>query len=171
MVDIRHARTRDWESLKAIRLQALTDSPDAFCTTYEEAASYDDEVWIGRASVDPAGGTSVSLLAFDGDVTVGMAVGVLCKDSALDVVSVFVVPDHRGTGIAQELMEIVEAWGRERGADRSVLDVEVGNEQAGAFYASLGYLPTGRRQTYPGRFSLQRVELTKSLSEGPAGGG
>ncbi len=164
MVDIRHVRPQDWESLKAIRLLSLSDSPEAFCTTYEEAASYANDVWIKRASVDPVGGSSVSVIAMDGADAVGMAVGMLCDDGALDVVSVFVAPEHRGTRIAQELMATVETWGRGQGADRAVLEVEAGNQRAGAFYARLGYLPTGKRETYAGRFWLQRVELTKSLS-------
>ena len=99
-------------------------------------------------------------------MVVGLAVGVLCDDHRLDVVSVFVIPSHRGSGIAQALMDMVEAWGRARGAHDAVLDVEATNERAGSFYAALGYLPTGRRETYPGRVWLHRLELTKSLAEG-----
>lgn len=165
MTDLRQSRPHDWPLLKAIRLRALLDSPDAFCATYDEAISFGDEVWIERSSVDPAEGTSTSVLAFDGEVVVGLAVGVLCDDHRLDVVSVFVIPSHRGSGIARELMEVVEAWGRARGAQDAVLDVEASNERASSFYAALGYLPTGRRETYPGRVWLHRVELTKSLAE------
>lgn len=165
MVEIRHVRPHDWESLKAIRLYALRDSPDAFCTTYEEAVAYDDDVWIRRASVLPQEGASVSLLAFDSAEAVGMAVGIRCDDGALNVVSMFVTPHHRGRGIARDLLGMVEVWGREQGADRAVLDVEAANERATTFYASLGYVPTGTRETYPGRVWLHRVELAKSLSE------
>jgi len=164
MVEVRPIRPSDWKLLKAIRLEALTDSPDAFCTTYEEASDYDDSVWIDRASVEPAAGTSISVLAFDGAETVGLAVGILCDEAVLDVVSVFVSPRHRGTPTAEELMTAVETWGAERGAARAVLDVEARNQRAGAFYARLGYVPTGRRETYPGRVWLQRVELGKALS-------
>ncbi|GMQ93797.1 MAG: hypothetical protein BMS9Abin12_1277 [Acidimicrobiia bacterium] len=163
MVEVRSIRPSDWKSLKAIRLEALTDSPDAFCTTYEEASGYDDSVWIDRASVEPVAGTSMSVLAFDAGETVGLAVGVLCDDGVLDVVSVFVAPQYRGSPTAQELMTAVETWGVERGAVRAVLDVEAGNQRASAFYARLGYMPTGRRETYPGRVWLQRVELNKVL--------
>jgi ribosomal protein S18 acetylase RimI-like enzyme len=165
MADLRHSRPEDWERLKALRLRALLDSPDAGCPTYEEAAGYGDHVWMERSSVDPAEGTSTSILAFDRDEAVGLAVGVLCDDHRLDVVSVFVTPSHRGSGIAHDLMDMVETWGKARGARVVVLDVEASNERAGAFYAAFGYLPTGRRETYPGRVWLHRLELTKSLAE------
>lgn len=164
MVDIRHVRPQDWELLKSIRLQALADSPEAFCVTYEEAASYGDDVWIERSSATPSEGASASIVAMDGALIVGLAVGVLCDDRSLDVVSVFVDPEHRGDGTAQKLMDVIEAWGIDRGAERSILDVEAGNDRAGTFYAKLGYTPTGKRETYPGRVWLHRVELAKSLS-------
>jgi hypothetical protein len=47
-----------------------------------------------------------------------------------------------------------------------ILDVESGNDRAGVFYAHIGYQPTGKRETYPGRIWLHRLELEKSLVEG-----
>ena len=166
MAVLRHTRPEDWELLKEIRLRGLLDSPDAFCVTYDEAVGYDDEVWIHRSSADPQYGESASFLALDGEEPVGHAVGVLCDEHRLDVVSVFVIPSHRGTGIAQELMQMVEEWGRARGAGCAVLDVEASNRRAGSFYEHLGYAPTGRRETYPGRVWLHRPELTKSMRDG-----
>jgi GNAT superfamily N-acetyltransferase len=95
-----------------------------------------------------------------------MAAGFLCDESRLELVSLFVLPGYRGTGLAQDLMKMVEAWGRTRGAQRVILDVEAGNDRAGVFYAHIGYQPTGKRETYPGRIWLHRLELEKSLVEG-----
>jgi len=165
MVETRHARSDDWELLKAIRLEALRESPDAFCTTYDEALVYGDAIWIERSSADPVTSASVSILAIDAEEPVGMAAGILCDESQLEVVSLFVKPTHRGTGIAQDLMRMVEAWARTRGAKRVILDVEAGNDRAGVFYAHIGYQPTGKRETYPGRIWLHRLKLEKSLVE------
>jgi uncharacterized protein (TIGR03083 family) len=92
-----------------------------------------------------------------------MAVGILCDDGELDVVSVWVSPEYRGTGVAQQIMEGVEGWGTQHGATHARLDVESGNERAGRFYSRLGYAATGMRETYPGRVWLQRVLLRKEL--------
>lgn len=162
MVDVRHVRPDEWESLKAIRLRALRDAPEAFSTTHADAAEYGDEVWIERASGTTA---SASVVAVDNSGFVGLAVGILSDDDELDVVSVYVVPKLRGTGVAEELIVTVEAWGIEQGSARAVIDVEAGNDRAGAFYARLGYLPTGKRRTYPDRSWLDRVELAKSLPQ------
>jgi GNAT superfamily N-acetyltransferase len=165
MVEIRHACSDDWKLLKAIRLEALRESPDAFCMTFDEALVYDDEVWIERSSADPETSASLSILAIETDEPVGMAAGILCDESQLEVVSLFVIPGYRGSGLAQDLMNMVEAWGRTRGAQRVILDVESGNDRAGVFYAHIGYQPTGKRETYPGRIWLHRLELEKSLVE------
>lgn len=163
MVDVRQVRPDEWELMKAIRLHALSDSPEAFCTTHDEAALFADDVWIERASTDPEKDESTTFLAFDGTDAVGLAVGVLRDDSDLDVVSVFVEPGHRGMGIAGELMAMVEAWARRRGAVHAFLDVEFGNAPARGFYERLGYLPTGKQEPYPVRDWLRKVELSKSL--------
>jgi ribosomal protein S18 acetylase RimI-like enzyme len=165
MAEVRHARFSDWEFLKNIWTRALADSPDAFCMTCDEAAGYNDEVWIERSSTDPKIGSSASLLAIDGDEVVGMAFGLLCNERQLEVVTLFVGPKHRGTGVAQDLVGTIEAWSATRGARTVVLDVEAGNDRAMAFYAGLGYRPTGKRETYPGRVWLHRLELTKSLGD------
>lgn len=163
MADIRPVRPDEWKSLKAIRLRSLTDSPDAFCVTYEEVIGYGDEVWKDRAADQPQPTPSMSAVAVDGGEFVGMAAGIMCDDDALDVVSVWVSPEHRGSGMAQELMECVEQWGVEHGAVSARLDVESSNERAGKFYAGIGYTSTGVRETYPGRTWLQRVLLQKDL--------
>ena len=164
MIEVRHVRPEDWESLKVIRLEALTDSPDAFCATYEEAVADEDSVWIERSSAVAAEDATVSVLAFDDDETVGMAVGTLCTDGGMNVLSLFVTPGQRGTDTASQLMTMIETWGLERGANRVTLEVLAGSDRAATFYARLGYQPTGRRETYPGRVWLHRIELTKPLS-------
>lgn len=161
MVEVRAVRPDEWKSLKSVRLRALRDSPDAFCTTYVEAAAYGDEVWIDRAGAES---NSMSFVAIDREEFVGLAVGVMCDDGVLDVVSVWVDPRHRGAGIAARLMSAVEDWGTALGAAAARLDVEAGNERAGEFYAKLGYTSTGVRETYPGRTWLHRVMLRKDLS-------
>ncbi len=121
-------------------------------------------MWIERCSVVPKLSASVSVIAVEGDETVGLAVGALRDDGDMNVFSVFIMPGHRGIGIAQDLMAMIEGWGRTRGADRAVLEVEGDNDRARAFYAGFGYLPTGATEAYPGRVWLQRVELAKPLT-------
>lgn len=52
---------------------------------------------------------------------------------------VYVVPDHRGGGVATALLDAAEAWARERGCERVELSVNRKNESARALYESRGY--------------------------------
>ncbi|NIC00173.1 GNAT family N-acetyltransferase [Halobacterium sp. R2-5] len=54
---------------------------------------------------------------------------------------VYVAPEHRGTGVADDLMDAALAAAREQSLplDRMVLDVDRGNERAQAFYERYGF--------------------------------
>ena len=58
---------------------------------------------------------------------------------------VFVAPDHRGTGVADDLMERGLAHAREQSLplDRLVLDVDGQNERAKGFYDRYGFTRWG----------------------------
>lgn len=52
---------------------------------------------------------------------------------------VYVIPDHRGEGIAGELMACVERWASERDYEYVTLSVNADNETAKRVYESRGY--------------------------------
>jgi ribosomal protein S18 acetylase RimI-like enzyme len=60
-------------------------------------------------------------------------------DGWLGVMAVEVEPASRRSGLARAVMAALAQWGRERGASRTYLQVEVANEAAVALYESLGY--------------------------------
>lgn len=137
--------------LKAIRLEALTDSPTAFITTFDEASGYPDALWVERSSEDPEGGQA-TFLAVGKDRCRGMAVGLDRSSSGRDVVaivSVYVAPDVRRSGIGNALMDAVEAWATVRGVEATSLWVVDGNDRARGFYEARGYRATLDRQKIP----------------------
>ena len=147
-VVIRRVRTEDWRTIRALRLEMLLDSPLAFITTHPEAAAMPDEVWIERCTSRPDG-TTATYAAFDGDVAVGMAVGVdrtRPGRRVVAVVSVYVSPSHRRHGVAGCLMSEVESWAVLRGAHSTSLWVVDGNDGARGFYERIGYRMTLDRQ-------------------------
>jgi ribosomal protein S18 acetylase RimI-like enzyme len=85
-----------------------------------------------------------SVLAFDGDVPVGLVNAIegfstfACRP-LVNVHDVVVAPSHRGRGIAAELFAEVEAIARERGACKLTLEVLDGNASARALYQRLGF--------------------------------
>jgi GNAT superfamily N-acetyltransferase len=76
-------------------------------------------------------------LRLDGQV---VAVGRGAVDDGwLGVMAVEVEASYRRQGLARAVMAALQQWGRDRGAARSYLQVEVANESAIALYESLGY--------------------------------
>jgi len=85
-----------------------------------------------------------SVLAFDGDIPVGLVNAIegfstfACKP-LVNVHDVVVASSHRGRGIAAQLFAEVEAIARERGACKLTLEVLDGNAAAQALYRRLGF--------------------------------
>jgi GNAT superfamily N-acetyltransferase len=55
------------------------------------------------------------------------------------IADVAVAEEHRGRGVGGALMEAVEKWAAESGAEFVLLEYHAGNERAAEFYAELGY--------------------------------
>lgn len=55
------------------------------------------------------------------------------------VEDVYVVPDHRSSGIGNALFEAFQEWARKKGADGLSLQVAAGNARARKFYEELGF--------------------------------
>lgn len=93
-----------------------------------------DWLAVMRRLPDPAG----FALLRTGDVPVAAGVGVVV-DGWLGVFEVVVDPDRRRRGHGRLLMEALHAWGFDRGAERSFLQVVVENRAAIGLYEGLGY--------------------------------
>lgn len=67
-----------------------------------------------------------------------------------DVLTVGVIPSHRGQGIARELMAMITHWATEQGSIAMMLEVKVDNADAIGLYESLGYSKLNVRKDYFG---------------------
>jgi GNAT superfamily N-acetyltransferase len=147
-LEIRRIAPEDWGMLKAIRLEALADSPTAFITTFDEANAYPDAVWAERSSEGSEGGQA-TFLAVGKDRCRGMAIGLDRSSSGravVAIVSVYVAPEVRRKGVGSALMDAVEAWATVRRAEATSLWVVDGNDRARGFYEARGYRATLDRQ-------------------------
>jgi ribosomal protein S18 acetylase RimI-like enzyme len=87
-----------------------------------------------------------SVLAFDDATPVGLINAIegfstfACRP-LVNIHDVVVAPDHRGRGIARDLLAEVDAIARERGACKLTLEVLDGNASARALYQRLGFVP------------------------------
>ncbi|MET8678424.1 GNAT family N-acetyltransferase [Streptomyces sp. NPDC004647] len=171
--EIRTVRIEDWAELKELRLVALNDpvARVAFVDTYENGAAQADDFWRGRATPVSDGGAATNVIATDDDGVwvamlalldethvgehAGLPTGVpdMAEGSVppqMHIVSVYVRPEHRGTGVAEQLFRTAIDWAWEQTkAERIRLWVHGDNPRAQAFYRRLGFTPTGETMAFP----------------------
>jgi GNAT superfamily N-acetyltransferase len=141
VVEVRQLIQSEWETLRDIRLRALADSPTSFGATLANESTFDGAKWRSRI-----GNESAWFVGFAHAAAVGLAHGAL-RDSQAFMGSVWVHPDHRGTGIADQLVGKVTGWAKGTGCATLLFHVSQVNDRAKAFYARHGAYSTG--QTKP----------------------
>jgi len=147
-ISIRRFTADEWRTYRDVRLRALSESPDAFGSTYEREVVLADDDWRERVAVGATAADQLPLVALVDGVPAGLSWGRV-HDEEPDVAhiySVWVAPEHRGLGIARLLMEEVIAWARAFGVRVVRLDVTVGNRGAEQLYRGLGFIEVGDTQ-------------------------
>jgi len=155
---VRRARPDDWATVRDLRLAGLAGAPDAFASTLAAETGRPEAEWRARIAALPW------FLGSQDGQPAGL-IAALPPDQVPDqvwhLVSMWVSPAARGTGLADRLVEAVTEHARQAGADRVTLWVATGNERARAFYRRMGFTATGRRQQYPreGAAALDEAEF------------
>ncbi|MZE80668.1 GNAT family N-acetyltransferase [Streptomyces xinghaiensis] len=139
MLRLRVLTEHDWPLWREVRLAALSEAPHAFKVRLAEWDRGGEERWRARLEA-PDAYNVVALL--DGRA-VGMASGVPDGNGLCELRSVWVGPEARGRGVADELLAAVETWARRSGATALKLAVIPGNEPAAALYRRHGFVATG----------------------------
>jgi ribosomal protein S18 acetylase RimI-like enzyme len=148
------------ERLRAIRLRALDEAPDAFATTLAEAAAEPADGWDRQLE------QLATFVATVGGVDVGLA---RCArhDHLRDtgyLISLWVAPEARRHGIASDLVDAVVEWARVAGLRRLLLDVAEWNASATALYTRKGFVPNGTFGTLPSpREHIREIQLELRL--------
>jgi ribosomal protein S18 acetylase RimI-like enzyme len=159
---IERLRRGDGARLRAIRLRALADAPEAFGSTLAESEARSVVEWEAQIEALP------TFVWREGGADLGMVRGAP-HDSDPDagyLISMWVAPEARGRGVADALVGEVVAWARGRGLHRLVLDVGEHNVPARRLYGRLGFVASGRTGTLPGpRTHLREVEMAMELGE------
>ncbi len=156
---VRRATGADWEALRAIRLESLLDTPEAYGSTYENSVTWSDERWRLAAS------QSVYFLAERDGHVVGMISGGTNDRhrGTYWMYGMYVTPAARGTGIAARLVETVGQWARDLGASRLYLHVTSSVGRARAFYEKVGFEPTGDVITMDRDPSMTLLSMVRDL--------
>ncbi len=101
---------------------------------------------------------------FDGDILVGYAGMRTVLDEGY-INNVAVLPAYRRQGLARALLAELEKEATARALSFLTLEVRESNLPAHSLYASLGYVPVGRRPRYYERPVEDAVLMTKFFTE------
>jgi len=108
--------------------------------------------------------TRYFVVAIDEQQSIVGYAGVFAPGEAeADILTVGVVPEQRGKGIAKALMAQITDWAKSQGTTAMMLEVKVDNVEAIGLYQSLGYSQLNVRKNYfgPGLDAqVMRLELS-----------
>ena len=139
------ATPEDAPALRALRLRALADKPEAFGSDLSEDEAKPEPVWVERCT--PGERSAIFVAVTEGGALVGMT-GIVSdgrvKTGHLgNVWGVFVAPEARGNGAGRKLIAAALDWAKERRLRRVSLTVETGNAPAIAVYLKAGFTVYG----------------------------
>jgi ribosomal protein S18 acetylase RimI-like enzyme len=164
-VGVRRIRPEEWAELRDVRLRALEDSPDSFGSTAVEALRRDDHHWRAWAETGASSPTTAVFVADGGGKLVGLCGAFLHEDDSriAQIVAMWVAPDLRGRGLADELLDAATRWSIEQDAEDLVLDVTETNQGARRLYERAGFRETGTRAPLRSNPGLLTREMRKPL--------
>jgi GNAT superfamily N-acetyltransferase len=150
---------RDARALRAIRLEALADTPEAYGSTFEESRT-----WSARRWRKVARNWNYYLGECDG-VVKGMASGGRNDQhpGTYWLYGMYVSPSERGSGLAPQLVDAVATWAREQGARQLYLHVTMSVARARAFYLKNGFIENGETLVMDRDPSITLCTMVKTL--------
>lgn len=141
---VRQFLASEWRSYRDFRLRALSDSPNAFATTYEESKPLPDENWERRFASSSANRELPLVAEVQGEF-VGMAWARIeaSVPATAHIYQMWVAPTHRKKGVGRKLLVEMIDWSKLCGARRIVLGVTCGDSFARRLYTWAGFVATG----------------------------
>lgn len=142
---IRQSNLADALNFRALRLEALLDSPTAFSMDYQRSADYPTKYWEDTLAMDD--NESAIFFAEQEGRLIGMT-GIARGRSpktrhGADIWGVYVTPSWRGFHIAEELIRSCTSWAKARGIVILRLAVVATNKPAIHCYERCGFVTYG----------------------------
>jgi GNAT superfamily N-acetyltransferase len=158
---IRRAKLGDEPMLRALRLEALTEAPEAFGSTYARELARTTADW--QRWFEPG----ITMILEDGGIARGLIAGVPDREdpASVHLMAMWVHPLLRGSDGANTLVAALLTWARERSAQHMQLMVIASNERALRFYARHGFRPTGHQSTRE-RDGAIEIQMERDLKDG-----
>lgn len=145
LVSVRAVRRHDAESLRALRLRALAESPEAFAGAAEQEALLPGSHWRELALQSELGDHLAIYVATEGERWLAMGAGRwFDRERAIaQLWGMWVDPTLRGRGVGERLVSSVRGWAAGQGARFLRLGVATRAGDATGFYERLGFVRTG----------------------------
>jgi ribosomal-protein-alanine N-acetyltransferase len=119
-----------------------------------ERTLFPDYPWSQAQFKEEIAGIGTSrefLLALNDGSVVGYAgIMVVAAGVPADLLTIAVLPDFRGQGIAQSMLADLESWAKAKSATEVILEVDTKNESAIRLYEYAGYEKISTRANYYG---------------------
>ena len=110
------------------------------------------------------GGTRQFILALNDGSIIGYAgIMVVAAGIPADLLTIAILPDFRGQGLAQSMLAELESWAKAKGATEVILEVDVNNAGAIHLYKFARYEEISTRANYYG-LGLDALIMRKELS-------
>ena len=139
----------DWREFRKVRLAALSESPSVFGSRWADWAEASERRWRARLT-----DVALTVVARSGGEPVGVVSGA-DSGQAVELISMWVAPSQRGTGLAARLIEQVVNWAAARGR-RTCLMVRGDNIGAIRSYARAGFIDHGVPDDWPENAPAER---------------
>jgi GNAT superfamily N-acetyltransferase len=156
---VRRAVSGDEPILRALRLHAMSEAPEAFGSTYDRElarTAADWQRWLspGATFIVDAAGEPKGLVAGMYDAA---------DPEVVHLMAMWVHPGLRGAGAADALVAAVLAWARESRARVMRLAVVQANDRARRCYERNGFRATGTHSVRE-RDGAIEIEMEQALS-------
>ena len=150
---LRRAECGDEAILREVRIQALSDAPEAFGSTLDNELARTTADWQRWMS------PGVVFILYEPTGARGMVAGLHDESdpAVVHLMAMWVHPNIRGSGGADDLVSAVVSWAESKGAKLMRLKVIRGNDRARHFYERMGFCPTGVEEVRErdGRIEIQ----------------
>jgi len=109
------------------------------------------------------GGSRQFILALNDGSIIGYAgIMVVAAGIPADLLTIAIMPDFRGQGLAQSMLAELESWAKAKGATEVILEVDVNNASAIRLYKFARYEEISMRANYYG-LGLDALIMRKEL--------
>lgn len=160
---VRRAESGDEPVLRKIRIEALSEAPEAFGSTLERELArtpVDWQKWLSPTA-------TFVLETTNGAEGIAAGVPDLTDPAVVHLMAMWVHPALRGSGAASALVQAVLDWAEARGARCVRLDVIDSNDRARGLYEKHGFQPTGHFDLRP-RDGAREVQMERRIGRMPS---